>query len=144
MEAQMVSVTTTWESGMAFDSVVGNHHITLDSTEEFGGRNKGPNPKPLLLTSLGGCTGMDVVSLLKKMRVDFDGFSVTAEADVSDDHPKLYTRIHMIYELTGKNLPPDKVKKAVELSQERYCGVSAMLRKAADLTYEIRLNGEQM
>ncbi len=129
---------------MAFDSVVGNHHITLDSAKEFGGRNRGTTPKPLILTSLGGCTGMDVVSLLKKMRVEFEGFSVTAEADVSDDHPKVYTRIHLIYEFTGKDLPPDKVKKAVDLSQERYCGVSAMLRKAADLTYEIRLNEERI
>ncbi len=138
----MVSVTTTWTSGMAFDSVVGNHHITLDSAEGFGGMNKGPTPKPLLLTSLGGCTGMDVVSLLKKMRIEFDGFSITAEAEVSDEHPKFYTHIHLVYELTGKDLPPDKVKKAVDLSQERYCGVSKMLRKAAELSYEVRLNGE--
>ncbi len=140
----MVSVTTTWTSGMAFDSVVGNHHITLDSGQEFGGMDRGPNPKPLLLTSLGGCTGMDVVSLLKKMRIEFDSFSVTTEAEVSDEHPKFYTRVHLVYELTGKDLPPDKVKKAVDLSQERYCGVSEMLRKAAELTYEIRLNGESI
>jgi putative redox protein len=140
----MVSVKTTWESGMAFDSVVGGHHITIDSSEEFGGKNRGPTPKPLLLTSLSGCTAMDVVSLLHKMRVEFDGFSIAVEAEASSEHPKVYTRIHLIYELTGSNIPSDKVKKAVDLSQERYCGVSAMLRKASELTYEIRINGDRI
>ena len=129
---------------MSFDSVVGNHHITLDSAQEFGGMDRGPTPKPLLLTSLSGCTGMDVVSLLKKMRIEFDGFSVITEAEVSNEHPKVYTRIHLIYELTGKDIPPDKVRKAVDLSQERYCGVSAMLRKVTELTYEIRVNGKRI
>jgi putative redox protein len=80
---------------------------------------------------------MDVISILRKMKVEPDDFSVEAEADVTDEHPMVFTKIKLIYRLTGKNLPRDKVEKAVNLSQERYCGVSAMLQKAAPVEYEI-------
>jgi putative redox protein len=113
----------------------------MDGAPEFGGQEKGPTPKPLVLAALGGCTGMDVVSLLKKMRVDYTRFRVTAEAETTTEHPIVYNRIHLIYEFSGKDLPLDKLQKAVDLSQERYCSVSAMLRKAAELTYEIRATG---
>ncbi len=135
----MQSVTTTWVKEMSFDSTLGDYHIIMDSDAKFGGKNKGPNPKPILLASLGGCTGMDVVSLLKKMRIDVDALTITAHAEAAVDHPKIYTRIHLIYEFRGKNLPYDKLKKAVDLSQQRYCSVSAMLKKAANLTYEIKI-----
>jgi putative redox protein len=135
----MQSVKTTWVKDMSFDSAIGNHHIIMDSTAEFGGTNKGPTPKPVLLASLGGCTGMDVVSLMKKMCIDVEYFSITAQAEAAVDHPKVYTRIHLIYEFRGKNLPYDKLQKAVDLSHERYCSVSAMLKQAANLTYEIKI-----
>jgi putative redox protein len=135
----MQSVKTTWVEDMSFSSAIGDHRITMDSADEFGGKNKGPAPKPILLASLGGCTGMDVVSLMKKMRIDVDAFAITAQAEAAPDHPKTYTRIHLIYEFRGKNLPHDKLKKAVDLSQERYCSVSAMLKRAANLTYEIKI-----
>ena len=82
---------------------------------------------------------MDVVSLLKKMRVDYRAFRIRAAAEISDEHPKVFTSVHLIYEFEGRALPLDKLKKAVDLSQERYCSVSAMLRKASPLTYEIRI-----
>jgi len=135
----MHSVTTTWQSGMNFDAEVGGHHIVMDAAPEFGGQEKGPRPKPLILASLGGCTGMDVVSLLKKMRVDYEGFRIIANGEPSPEHPMIYTSVHLVYEFKGNDLPLDKVKKAVELSQERYCPVSAMLRKSANLTYEIKV-----
>ena len=124
--------------GMAFDTFIDDHTITMDADPNFGGQNKGPKPKPLLLQSLSGCTGMDVLSLLKKMRVEFSDFSVTAEAELTDEHPKYYHKIHLIYSIKTKPEFHEKVEKAVNLSQERYCGVSFMLAKAAEMSHEIR------
>lgn len=130
-------VITTSIGGIAFKSVVDQHEITLDAHAEFGGTDKGPTPKPLLLTSLSGCTGMDVVSLLKKMRVDVDGFEIKVTGTLTDEHPKHYSHIHLKYIFTGTSLDKAKIEKAVNLSQERYCGVSYMLSKAAKLDYEV-------
>ncbi|HOT01378.1 MAG TPA: OsmC family protein, partial [Acidobacteriota bacterium] len=96
-----------------------------------------PRPKGLLLTGLAGCTGMDVVSLLTKMRVSFTRFSVEVSGDLTTDHPKIFSRIHIRYILAGPNIARDKVEKAVNLSQEKYCGVAAMLQKACPITHEI-------
>ena len=137
----MHEAVTTWQSEMSFDADLDGHHIIMDAASEFGGEEKGPRPKELLLAALGGCTGMDVVSLLKKMRVEHEGFKITAKAEASTEHPKIYTNIHLVYEFKGRNLPEDKIRKAVDLSQERYCSVSAMLRQAAKLTYEIQIVG---
>jgi putative redox protein len=135
--AQKESVTTKWLSNMAFETEVNGHKIVIDAVPEVGGENRGPRPKPLMLSALGGCTGMDVISILKKMRVDVEKFSVTVEGDLTEEQPKYYNKMHVIYEFTGKNLPLDKLKKAVSLSEERYCGVSALYRKAIQLTSEI-------
>ncbi len=135
----MAKVETKWGTEMSFDSAVNNHRIVMDSDPAFGGKERGPRPKMLVLSSLGGCTGMDVVSILNKMRVKPDSFKVIAEADSADEHPKVFTKIHLTYEFKGKNLPQDKLKKAVDLSQERYCPVSAMLRKVCPFTYEIKV-----
>jgi putative redox protein len=140
-EGVMHRVTTSWQSKMSFDADLDGHHIVMDSASEFGGEEKGPRPKQILLAAVGGCTGMDVVSLLKKMRVEYEGLSITAQGEVSSEHPKVYTSIHLIYEFRRRGLPEDKLRKAVDLSQERYCSVSAMLRQAATLTYEIKIVG---
>ena len=119
---------------MAFEADVNGHKITLDAAEQVGGENRGPRPKPLLMVGLAGCTGMDVVSILKKMRVELDGFNVRVEADLTDEHPKQFTKMHVIYEFKGKDLPMEKLQKAISLSEERYCGVSAMYKKAIEIT----------
>lgn len=124
---------------MAFEAEVNNHKLIFDADSSVGGNDKGPRPKPLILASLGGCTGMDVVSMLKKMRVGLDYFNMVIEADQTEEHPKVYSKIHIIYEFKGKDLEMEKLQKAVDLSQDRYCGVSAMLKKAIELTYEIRI-----
>ena len=113
--------------------------IVMDAAESVGGKNRGPRPKPLTLASLGGCTGMDVVSILNKMRVAFEQFYISIEAEQTDEHPKYYKKIHIVYSFKGKNLPMGKLEKAVNLSQEKYCGVTEMLRKAAELSYEIKV-----
>jgi putative redox protein len=123
-----------------FEAEVNGHKVVMDADESVGGRDRGPRPKPLVLSALTGCTGMDVVSILQKMRVQPDDFRIIAEADAADEHPKVFTSIHLTYQFAGKQLPEEKLRKAVDLSQERYCSVSAMLRKACDLTYEILIN----
>lgn len=132
-------ITLNWLDGMAFEAEVNQHKFIVDANETVGGKNRGPRPKPLLLAALAGCTGMDVVSILEKMRVHTDGFRLETEASLSDEHPKVYTDIKLVYIFKGKDLPMDKLHKAVELSQEKYCGVSAMLKQAARLSFEIRV-----
>jgi putative redox protein len=131
------SVNTQWLGNMKFDSLVNGHHITLDALPEGGGSDSGPRPKTLMLTALAGCTGMDVVSILKKMRVEVEKFNVEVIADMTDEHPKHFTHMHIIYRFAGNDLPMDKLEKAIDLSQERYCGVSFMYRKAMKVTHEI-------
>jgi len=133
-------VKTSWKGEMKFDALVSGHHIVMDALPEVGGNNSGPRPKELMLASLAGCTGMDVISILKKMRVEIETFNINVKADVTEEHPKHYTSMHLVYEFRGKELDPEKLKKAVELSQDKYCGVSAVYRKAMPVTYEIKIS----
>jgi len=132
-------IDCTWKSDMAFEADVNGFKLVLDADPAVGGNNLGPRPKPLTLASLAGCTGMDVISILGKMRITPSYFNVAVEGDLTEEHPKYYQKIHLIYEFRGENLEMEKLKKAVELSQDRYCGVSALLRKGAELSYEIRI-----
>ena len=125
---------------MAFNIDVQGFKIKVDAKEEVGGENSGPTPKPLMLAALAGCTGMDVVSILGKMRVDFDALDIEVEGDVSDEHPKMYKHMHIIYKLKGNNIDKEKVIKAVEMSQDKYCGVSALYKQVIAITYEIQVN----
>jgi putative redox protein len=133
------SAEVQWTSKIAFKANINGHDLMMDLDEDSGGNNLGPRPKPLLLASLGGCTAMDVISILKKMRVEPDYFNVRLEGEVTEEHPKHFTKIHMIYEFRGKDLPLDKLQKAIDLSRERYCGISYTLQKAIELTYEIKI-----
>jgi putative redox protein len=127
-----------WKGEMEFETELDGHKLTIDAAEESGGHNKGMRPKKLLLTALAGCTAMDVVSILKKMKVIPDEFNVLVDGNVTDEHPKHYNKMHLIYEFKGDNLPLDKLHRAIELSQEKYCGVSATLKKGVEITYEIK------
>lgn len=129
----------TYNEGMAFDVEVNNHKFMIDATEAVGGKDKGPRPKALVLAGLGGCTGMDVISILKKMRIEPEYFNVGVAAHSTDEHPKYYDKIHLTYTFKGKNLDTAKLEKAINLSQERYCGVTAMLNKVAEITHEIKI-----
>jgi putative redox protein len=124
------------EDGMHFKGELDGFDVPVDADADVGGQNKGPKPKGLVLTSLVGCTAMDVISILRKMRVEPEEFSVEAETELTDEHPKVFKKVLITYRLKG-DVPRDKVEKAVQLSQDRYCGVSAMLRKAVPLEYEI-------
>jgi len=128
---------------MAFEAEITGHKVLMDAHSEVGGEDRGPRPKPLLVAALTGCTGMDVVSILRKMQVagDIESFDIKTETEMTDDHPKTYTKMHLIYEFKSKGaaLPLAKIEKAVKLSQERYCGVSALFEKALELSYEIKI-----
>jgi putative redox protein len=126
-----------YKEGMHFTGELQGFEIPLDADEKVGGTNKGPRPKGLLLTSLIGCTAMDVISILQKMRLEPDEFYVEADGEVTNEHPKVFSKILITYYLKGKNISRDKVEKAVILSQDRYCGVTAMLKKAAEIEYKI-------
>ena len=128
-----------WQGDMSFEADIDGQKLVLDAAPEVGGGNKGPRPKPLMLVALAGCTGMDVVSMLKKMRVELDGLRIWVEAEQTEEHPKHYSSMKVIYEFKGKDLPMDKLEKAVNMSEERYCGVSAVYKKAMPVSTEIRV-----
>ncbi len=132
--------TVTWTEDLAFDVELDGHHFMVDADEEFGGKNRGPKPKGLLLSSLAGCTGMDVASLLTKMKMPFDKFSLVVQGELAEEHPKLYTDILIRYIFHGNELNRDKIEKSIKLSLDKYCGVHAMLVKSANIHYEIVLN----
>lgn len=132
-------IVADWLDGLAFEATVDDHRIILDTPPASGGHNRGPRPKPLLLVALAGCTGMDVIFMLKKIRVPVEKFRLVVEGDLTAEHPRQFYRLHTVYEITGKNLPPEKLKQAIELSQEKYCGVSATLKKALPLTWELKI-----
>jgi putative redox protein len=125
------------KDGMHFMGELQGFDVPIDAETSVGGKNRGPRPKGLLLTSLAGCTAMDVISILRKMRIEPASFSVETEADLTADHPKVFTAVRIVYRLRGKNIAREKVQKAVDLSLERYCGVFAMLSKAAPISQEI-------
>lgn len=132
-------IKVDWLENMVFKAEVNGHEIILDAVEAVGGENRGPRPKPLMMVALAGCTGMDVVSILRKMRVEVEGFAVRVVGDLTEEHPKHFEKMHVIYEFKGKDLPIDKLEKAISLSEERYCGVSVSYRKAMGITSEIKI-----
>jgi putative redox protein len=115
-----------------------NHWVVMDSQEESGGHNAGPRPMELILMSLAGCTGMDVISILAKMKVKYNDFRIEIEAEKATEHPKVYTKIHLKYRIWG-DVPEDKLSTAIELSRTKYCSVGAMLSKAAEITDEYEI-----
>ena len=131
------TITAKWLSDLAFEAEVDGHKIYMDSSPEHGGKNTGSRPKPLMMVALAGCTGMDVAAILKKMREEVEEFTVEVEGDVTEEHPKRFQGMKIIYRLKGKGINSKNVEKAVLLSNTRYCGVTANYLKAFPITYEI-------
>ena len=134
------SIKTVWKENNVFSTDIDGHDVTIDLGEDQGGQNQGPRPKKLLLAAAAGCTGLDVVEMLRKMRIDFKNFDVKIEAELSDDHPKQYKSLKLIYEFEGEDLPEKKIERAVKLSFENYCGVLAMYKSAVPVSYDVILN----
>ena len=139
----MLQSKVSWKDGMAFEAELEGFSFGIDADPEFGGRGLGPKPKGLLLTSLVGCTGMDVVAILGKMRLQPKRVDVSADGELADEHPKSFATIVIRYEIDGE-LPPNKVDRAVRLSEDRYCGVRASLGPNVKVESEIWLNGEKL
>ena len=119
-----------------------NNWVMMDGPEEFGGSNAAIRPKELLLLSLGGCTGSDVASILQKKRVKIDKFEMNIEAEMSEEHPKVYTKMHVEYMFYGKDIKESDLERAIELSQTKYCGVTAMFEKAMEITHSFKIISE--
>jgi putative redox protein len=120
-----------------------NHWVTMDGPEEFGGSNAGTRPKELLLIALAGCTGSDVVNILKKKKAGLDDFEINITADVADEHPQVFTKIHIEYVFYGDNLQTKDLERAIELSQTKYCSVTKMLEKAVEITHSYRVESNK-
>jgi putative redox protein len=131
------SVLIQHRDNMSFMANINGHELLLDASKASGGDNLGPRPKSLMMVALAGCTGMDVVSILKKMKVEFDDFSVKVEGNITEEHPAHFDHMHIIYSIKGRNIPVDKVNRAISLSQEKYCGVSFNYRQAMKITHEL-------
>ncbi len=116
-----------------------NHWVAMDGPEEFGGSNAGTRPKELLLLALGGCTGSDVAVILKKKKINVDGFEINLTAEMQETHPQVYTKINVEYVFYGSDIPKEAVERAIELSQKTYCSVTAMLQKAVEITHSFRI-----
>jgi putative redox protein len=135
-----MKVITNWVSALAFDATADSGHtVRIDTSVEGGGLGSGMNPKKMLLASLCGCSGMDVVDIMRKMKVAFTKLEIEAEAEQTEDHPKVFTYVNMVYRTDAAPGDLDKVKKAAALSHDKYCGVSAMLAKHCKISYTIEL-----
>lgn len=134
------TVTTTWKEHMLFSSDnPSGDTIMIDAPEEDI-ESRGLRPKAMMLSSLAGCSGLDVVSLLKKMRAEVEDFKIIVHGELTDEHPKYYHKVTVEYHFYGSELKQDKIEKAVSLSVEKYCGVMEMFRQFADVTTEVYLH----
>ncbi|HIF47167.1 OsmC family protein [Candidatus Thioglobus sp.] len=136
-----MKTTVKWIDGMMMvgESASG-HAIVMDGPEEMGGNNLGVRPMEMLLLGMGGCTTVDVVSTLKKMRENVSNCRVEISAERADEHPKVFTSIHMHFVIEGENLNEKKIAKAVSLSADKYCSASIMLGKTATVTHDFSIN----
>ena len=145
--ANDMTVRATLETGMRFDVETGSgHHVILDAAEHNGGQDTGPRPMEMLLVGLAGCSGMDIISILRKKRLDITGYEIRILGKRVEEHPKVFVQINVEHIFTGHNIRPESVKRAIDLTEERYCGVSAMLGKTAKLQHTfciIEDNGEK-
>ena len=131
------TIKAQWLNGLSFETEVDGHKIYMDTAEEHGGKNLGPRPKLMMMVALAGCTGMDVVAILKKMRENVEELSVEVQGDITEEHPKRFEGMKVIFRVKGKGINLKNVEKAVNLSSTRYCGVSTNYKEAFDITYEI-------
>jgi putative redox protein len=115
------------------------HWVTMDGPADFGGSNAGSRPKELVLFALGGCTGSDVAAILRKKRVPVQAFEMNLTATQAEEHPQVYTSIHVEYVLYGTGINPIDVERAIELSTTKYCSVSAMLKASVNITHAYRI-----
>ena len=132
----MAKIELNWKGDNLFEAVHDDGVVMIDNPDE-GAESKGLRPKALMLSSLAGCSGLDIVSLLKKMRAEVDDFKTVVTADLTDEHPRIYKNVVVTYRFYGSDFKKDKIQKAVDLSVERYCGVMEMFREFTDVAINI-------
>ena len=138
--AETMTVQSKLATGMRFEVEAGSgHHVTLDAAEHGGGHNEGFRPMELLLAGVAGCTGMDVISILRKKRQEVTGYEVHVTGVRAEEHPMVFVEITVEHIVTGHRIQPEAVARAIELSEKRYCGAGAMLGKVAHLTHTYRI-----
>lgn len=137
-------IDVQWMGKMQFNALVNGHTIIMDAPEKVGGENNGPIPKPFVLTALAGCTGMDIAALLRKADKNPDDFDMKVIGEISKKAPIQYTAVHIIYIFRGKTENKEAALEAVHDSQQKFCGVSSMLKKAIPVSWEVIYNGEQI
>jgi putative redox protein len=136
-----MKVNVTWQGKMRFETETpSGHTVTMDAAPEVGGENKGPRPTEMVLSAVGTCSAIDIVDILRKMRLNVEGFAMEVEGERAEDHPRRFTKVHMHYVLKG-DLPEEKVRRAVRLSVEKYCSVSNSLN--ARITSSFEINGKR-
>lgn len=137
-------IDVQWMGKMQFNALVNGHTIVMDGPERVGGEDSGPIPKPFVLTVLAGCTGMDIAAILKRANKSPDDFDMKIIGEISKRVPIEYIAIHVIYDFKGADENKEAALNAVTDSQEKYCGVSSMLKKALPITWEVNYNGAQI
>ena len=137
-------IEVQWMGKMQFNALVNGHTIVMDAPEKVGGEDNGPIPKPFVLTALAGCTGMDIAAILRKADKNPDDFDMKVIGEISKHAPIEYIAIHVIYDFKGAEENKEAALNAVTDSQEKYCGVSSMLKKAMPVTWEVNYNGVQI
>lgn len=137
-------IEAQWMGKMQFNALVNGHTIVMDAPERVGGEDHGPIPKPFVLSALAGCTGMDVIGILRKAQKSLKDFSIKVNGEISKQAPIEYISIHVIYDLLGEEENKEASLGAITDSQEKYCGVSHMLKKIMPLTWEVNYNGKQI
>jgi putative redox protein len=120
-----------------------NHWISIDGPQEFNGSEAGNRPKELLLIALGSCTASDVATILNKKHISLDHFEVEVVADVVDEHPKVFSKIHLTYHFYGENLKQKDLERAIDLSQNKYCPITIMMRKACEITHSYAVHNKE-
>lgn len=138
--AHDMTVRATLETGMRFDVETGSgHHVILDATEDNGGQNTGPSPMEMLLVALASCAGMDIIAILRKKRQEITAYELRVHGKRAAEHPRVFIEITLEHIFTGHAVQPQAVERAIQLTEERYCGASAMLDKTAKLTHTFRI-----
>lgn len=141
----MGPITVDWTGEMAFTGrSAEGHAVKMDAASAAGGAGAAPRPTELLLIALGGCTGMDVVSILRKMQQPLADLTMEISGERAAEHPKVFTSIRVVYRLKGEGLDPDKVRRAIDLSLSKYCTVGNILNKSAALSYSVEINGQTL
>ncbi len=137
-------IESQWMGKMQFNALVNGHTIIMDAPERVGGEDQGPIPKPFVLTALSGCTGMDVIALLRKQGKQLTDLNLKVSGEISKQQPIEYVAAHIIYEMKGNAEDEQAALDAVMMSQEKICGVSSMLKKIMPVTWEVIYNGKEI